>query len=142
MQNLLNFGINDEDMTTKWNGDKVVNTYCKENLAQKDKTQCQQENGKKCKLVHELIYFQNLFDEMNANATLHGRYNYEKKSKWIKKASGNNIFNLKNIYFIISVDNNHRACIVVYMEEKRIQYYSSLKIFGKDDFEGYFKVLI
>jgi Ulp1 family protease len=70
---------------------------------------------------------------MNANATLCGRYNYEKKSKWIKKAPGNNIFNLKNIYFIINIDNNHWVCIVVYMEEKLIQYYDSLKIFGKDD---------
>ena len=56
-----------------------------------------------------------------------------KKSKWIKKAPGNNIFNLKNIYFIININNNHRACIVVYMEDKRIQYHNSLKIFGKDD---------
>jgi hypothetical protein len=40
---------------------------------------------------------------MNANATLRGRYNYEKKSKWIKKAPGDNIFNLKNIYFIIKL---------------------------------------
>jgi Ulp1 family protease len=70
---------------------------------------------------------------MNADATLFGRYNYEKRFKWIKKAPGNNIFNLKNIYFIINIDNYHWACIVVYMEEKWIQYYNSLKNFGKDD---------
>jgi hypothetical protein len=45
MQKLLNFDVNDEDMTKKWIGDKVVNTYCKEYLAQQDKTRCQQENG-------------------------------------------------------------------------------------------------
>jgi hypothetical protein len=41
---------------------------------------------------------------MNADATLCGRYKFEIKSKWIKKAPGNNIFNLKNIYFFINID--------------------------------------
>ncbi len=30
-----------------------------------------------------------------------------KNIKWIKKAPGNIISNLKNIYFIINIDNNH-----------------------------------
>ncbi len=34
---------------------------------------------------------------------------------------------------MIIVDNNHWVCIVVYTEEKRIQYYDSLKFFGKVD---------
>jgi Ulp1 family protease len=70
---------------------------------------------------------------MNADAALCGRYNCKNITRWEKKAPGNYIFNLKNIYFIINLGNNHWACIVVYMEEKRIQYYNSLKIFGKDD---------
>jgi hypothetical protein len=78
-------------------------------------------------------FFQNLFDEKNDDATLCGRYNYEKKSKWIKKTLGNNIINPKNIFFIINIDNNHWACIAVYMEKKWIQYYYSLNGFGKDD---------
>jgi Ulp1 family protease len=72
-----------------------------------------------------------LFNEKNAYATLCGRYNYENISKWIKKAPGNKIFNLKNNYFIINIDNNHRVYIVVNMEEKRIQYYNSLNGVGK-----------
>jgi hypothetical protein len=48
-------------------------------------------------------FFQNLFNEKNDDATLCGRYNYEKNSKQIKKAPGHNIFNLKNIYFIINI---------------------------------------
>jgi hypothetical protein len=47
MQKLLNFYINDEDMTKKWIGDEVVSTYCKEYLAQQDETRCQEENGRK-----------------------------------------------------------------------------------------------
>jgi Ulp1 family protease len=75
--------------------------------------------------------FQYLFDEKNVNGTLHGRNNYENISKWIKKAPGNNIFNLKIIYLITNIDNNHWVCIVVYMEEKRIQYYNSHNGVGK-----------
>jgi Ulp1 family protease len=83
-------------------------------------------------LVHQLIFFQNLFDEKNdSGATLCGRYNYEKKSRWEKKAPGNNIFNLKNIYIPININHQHWACIVVYMEEKQIQYYDSLNGVGK-----------
>jgi hypothetical protein len=63
---------------------------------------------------------------MNANATLCGRYNYENISKWKRKAPGK-----KKNYFIINIDNNHWACIVVYMEENQIQYYDSLNNFGK-----------
>ena len=62
-------------------------------------------------MLEETFLFHYLFNEKNVDATLCGRYNYENISKWIKKAPGNNIFNLKNIYFITNVDNNHRACI-------------------------------
>jgi hypothetical protein len=41
MQKLLNFDRKDKDMTKKWINDEVVNNYCKEYLAQQDKTQCQ-----------------------------------------------------------------------------------------------------
>ncbi len=60
-------------------------------------------------------------------------YNYKNITRWDKKAPGNNIFNLKKIYIIINIYSNHWVCIVIYMEEKRIQCYDSLKIFGKDD---------
>ena len=97
----------------------------------------------KAQLVHLLIFFQNLFDEKNFNATLCGRYNYENISKWIKNETGNNIFNLKNIYFPINIDNHHWVCAVVYMEEKRIQYYDSLNGVGKGHkyLEGFLQYL-
>jgi hypothetical protein len=47
MKKLLNFDRKDEDMTKKWINDKVVNNYCKEYLAQQDKTRCKRENGRK-----------------------------------------------------------------------------------------------
>jgi hypothetical protein len=37
MQNVLNFDRKDKDVK-KWINDKVVNNYCKEYLAQQDKT--------------------------------------------------------------------------------------------------------
>jgi hypothetical protein len=38
MQKLLNFDRKDKDMSKKWINDKVVTNYCKEYLAQQDKT--------------------------------------------------------------------------------------------------------
>jgi Ulp1 family protease len=83
-------------------------------------------------------FFQNMFNEKNVNAAFCGRYNYENISRWEEKAPGNNIFNLKNIYFPINIDNQDWSCIVVYMEEKQIQYYNSLNCVGKGHkyFEG------
>jgi hypothetical protein len=38
MQKIENFDRKDEDVKQKWINEKVVNTYCKEYLAQQDKT--------------------------------------------------------------------------------------------------------
>jgi Ulp1 family protease len=131
MQKILNFDRKDEDVNKNWIGDEVVNTYCKDNLAQQDKTQCQQENGQKHSWFINSFYFK--ICSMRRMTMQHLVGGTIMKKIWIKKAPGNNIFNLKNIYFIINIDNNHWSCIVVYMEEKWIQYYDSLNGFGKDD---------
>jgi Ulp1 family protease len=44
------------------------------------------------------------------------------------KLSGEDIFNLKNIFVPINKNNVHWTCIVIFMEEKRIQYYDSNKV--------------
>jgi hypothetical protein len=121
MQNLVNFDINDEDMTknglvTRWSIPTARNI-----LHSRTRLNVNKKMNKRV-VGSSAHFFQYLFNKMNANATLCGRYNYENISKCIKKAPGNNIFNLNNIYFIINIDNNHWAYIVVYMEEKRIQY--------------------
>jgi Ulp1 family protease len=71
-----------------------------------------------------------LFNEKNVDSTLCGRYNHKNITRWEKKAPGNNIYNLKNIHFPINIGNQHWACIVVSMEEKR-QHYNSLNGVGK-----------
>jgi sentrin-specific protease 1 len=83
------------------------------------------------------------FDEKNVDATLCWRHNCKNITRWEKKAPRNKIFNLKNIYFPINIDNHHWVCAVVYMEEKRIQYYDSLNGVGKGHkyLEGFLQYL-
>jgi Ulp1 family protease len=52
-------------------------------------------------------------------------YNYENVSRRAKKLPGKDIFNLKNIFIPINKNNHHWTCIVIFMKEKRIQYYDS-----------------
>ncbi len=54
-----------------------------------------------------------------------GKYNYKNVSKWSKKLPGKDNFNLKKIFIPINIENQHWTCIVIFMKEKRIQYYDS-----------------
>jgi len=76
------------------------------------------------------FFVQTMFDEKNRNRKLRRRYNYENVKKWSKKVPGNDIFNLKYIFCPINVNTKHWTVAVIFMEDKRIQYYDS---FGNTD---------
>ncbi len=60
--------------------------------------------------------------------TVQGTYNYENVSRWSKKLPGKDIFNLKKIFILININNQHWTCIAICMKEKRIQYYDSTSV--------------
>ena len=53
-----------------------------------------------------------------------GRYNYKNVKLWSKKVPGEDIFNLKYILCPINLNNKHWMSAVIFMEDKRIQYYN------------------
>ena len=55
-----------------------------------------------------------------------GRYNYKNVKLWSKKVPGEDIFNLKYILCPINLDNMHWTSAVIFLEDKRIQYYDSM----------------
>ncbi len=59
---------------------------------------------------------------------MRGKYNYKNVSRWSKKLPRNDIFNLKKIFIPINEENKHWTCIVIFMKEKRIQYYDSTSV--------------
>jgi Ulp1 family protease len=60
--------------------------------------------------------------------TVREMYNYGNVSRWSKKLPGKDIFNLKKIFIPINIESQHWTCIVIFMKEKRIQYYDSLSV--------------
>ncbi len=60
------------------------------------------------------FFWQTLNDEKNANTTLQGKYKYENVSRWATKLPGEDIFNLKNIFIPININNKHWSCFVIF----------------------------
>jgi sentrin-specific protease 1 len=109
----------------RWIDDKVINFYVKNYLAEIDQKRCQEEPEQNCSGFLGSYFWQTLTNEKNNDMKVQGKYNYKNVSKWSKKLPGKDIFNLKKIFIPINIENQHWACIVIFMKEKRIQYYDS-----------------
>ncbi len=109
----------------RWIDNKVINFYCKNYLAEIDQKQCQEEPERNCSGFLGSYFWQTLTDEKNNDMKVQGKYNYINVSKWSKKMPGKDIFNLKKIFILINIENQHWTCIVIFMKEKQIQYYDS-----------------
>jgi hypothetical protein len=72
------------------------------------------------------FFWQKLTNEKHIDTTVQENYNYKNVSRWLKKLPGEDFFNLKKIFIPINEKNKHWTCIVIFMKEKRIQYYDSL----------------
>ena len=62
----------------------------------------------------------------NNNPSKRGVYNYKNVKRWSKKVPGKDVFNLKYIVCPINLDNLHWTSAVIFVEEKKIQYYDSM----------------
>ena len=87
------------------------------------------------------FFVQTLFNEKNGNANEKGKYKYPNVKRWHKHAPGKNIFEQERIFFPISINNSHWALVVAFMDEKRIQYYDSLKWNGTKYLKGILQYL-
>ena len=107
--------------------DETVNYFLKNCLRRRD------ESSQKRSHFFNTFFFRNMFNEKHGNAALRGKYDYSKVKRWHRGVPGKNIFDLKCIYFPANVNENHWTLTVVFMEEKRIQYYDSYKGEGKGE---------
>jgi sentrin-specific protease 1 len=113
-----------------WLNDEVINYFLKNCLKNRDIKKCAKEQGRRRSHFFNSFFVQSMFDEKNRNRKLRRRYNYENVKKWSKKVPGKDIFNLKYIFCPINVNKTHWTVAVIFMEDKRIQYYDS---FGNTD---------
>ena len=49
----------------------------------------------------------------------------------LQHVPGGDIFNLDKIFFACNVNKSHWCCVVIFMQEKRIQFYDSMHASGK-----------
>jgi hypothetical protein len=110
----------------QWLNDEVINYFLKICLAKRDKKLCAREPGRRRSYFFNSFFMQTIFDEKNNDPNLRRRYNFENVRRWSKKVPGKDIFNLKYIIYPINLDNMHWTSAVIFMEEKKIQYYDSL----------------
>jgi hypothetical protein len=121
MRKLLNRDT--KDQSKLWIDDEVINFYFKIFFAEMDQKQCQAEPGQNRSGFLGSFFWQQLTNEKHNDMTVRGKYNYKNVSRWLKKLPGGDIFYLKKIFFLINEKNKHLTCIVIFMKEKRIQYY-------------------
>ena len=110
----------------QWLNDEVINYFLKNCLAKRDEKLCATQPGRKRSHFFNSYFVQTMFDEKNNNLALRGKYAYKNVKRWSKKVPGKDVFNLKYIFCPINLDNMHWTSAVIFMEEKKIQYYDSL----------------
>ena len=132
-QNIVQDGsdsVTAESMKTlkpgKWLNDEVICYFLKRCLGDRDKKLCLEQPGRKRSHFFNSFFVQNMLDEKSDNASLRGKYNYKMVERWSNKVPGGDLFNLKYIFIPINLDNTHWTSAVIFMEEKRIQYYDSM----------------
>jgi len=114
-----------------WLNDEIVNYYLKNCLRRRDERFCRENTSRKRSHFFNTFFVQQLFNEKNGNANLKGKYTYNNVKRWHKHAHGKNVFNLDYVFFPVNKSNVHWTLVVVFMEEKRIQYYDSYEGEGK-----------
>ncbi len=120
----------------QWLNDEVINYFLKNCLARRDEALCSRETGRRRSHFFNSFFVQTMFDEKNNDPRLRGRYNYKNVKRWSKKVPGKDIFQLKYVLCPINLDNTHWTSAVIFMEEKRIQYYDSMGGTDRAKLEG------
>lgn len=115
-----------------WLNDEVI-TYFYKMLAKRDESLSIANPNRKRSHFFMSFFFTKLLDEGCTN-----RYCYKNVKRWSKKVPGKDIFNLSKIVFACNVGGAHWTCAVIFMEEKRIQFYDSM---GGDGY-GYTEALM
>ncbi len=109
-----------------WINNEIINYFLKKCLAKRDKSLCAKQPGRKRKYFFNSYFVQTMFDNKNSNLAKRGKYNYNNVERWSKKVPGKDIFGLKYVVCLINLDNMHWTSAMIFVEERKIQYYDSM----------------
>jgi len=119
----------------EWLNDEVINYYYFM-LAKRDEALTAANPVRKRNHFFNSFFFTKLFDEEATN-----EYTYKNVKEWSKVVPGNDIFALDKVLFACNVLHTHWTCVVIFMQEKRIQFYDSMRGDGYHYSDGLLKYL-
>jgi len=122
----------------QWLNDEVIH-YFLLMLSRRDEQMCAADKTRKRCHFFKSFFITKLFDE--GNAATQGKYNYNNVKRWSKRVPGKDLFKLDKIFFPVNAGGVHWCCAVVFMAEKRIQFYDSLGGGGMTYLRGLFQYL-
>lgn len=120
----------------QWLNDEVIH-YFYVMLQIRDEQLCAEQPGRRRSHFFKSFFMTKLLNI--GHATMNGKYEYKNVKRWSKKVPGKDIFELDKIIFPINVSEMHWTCAVIFMQEKRIQFYDSLGDPGRDYLEHLFR---
>eukprot|EP00588_Corethron_pennatum_P009003 CAMPEP_0194266106 /NCGR_PEP_ID=MMETSP0169-20130528/1125_1 /TAXON_ID=218684 /ORGANISM="Corethron pennatum, Strain L29A3" /LENGTH=605 /DNA_ID=CAMNT_0039006717 /DNA_START=204 /DNA_END=2021 /DNA_ORIENTATION=+ len=115
-----------------WLNDEVIH-YFLLMLARRDQELSKSLNRKRSHFFKS-FFVTKLLDERG--------YCYSNVKRWSKKVPGKDIFQLDKIICPVNVANSHWTCAVIFVEEKRIQYYDSMGCGGRRTLEGLLQYMV
>ena len=114
----------------KWLNDDIINFYFAL-LAKRDYDLCLSDGKKKRSHFYNTQFMTQLrnedeggndkFDDDDEN------YKFGNVKRWTKTIPGGDVFALDKLFIPINITNTHWACVTVFMDEKIIEYYDSIR---------------
>jgi hypothetical protein len=139
----------------QWLNDEVI-SYFLVMLSKRDEEMCREDPSRKRCHFFKSFFITKLLNEGHTNPAIDGKYEYKNVKRWSKKVPGTcfvvfalalgtikdtttltilmlypsvigkDIFKLDKIVFPINQGSMHWVCAVIYMQEKRIQFFDSM----------------
>jgi hypothetical protein len=106
--------------------DEIISFYYRM-LGDGDKEACEQDSCRRRSHLFNSFFITKLLNEGHYDPTVEGTYDYSKVKNWGEKVPGKDIFDLHRIFIPINVACCHWVCAVVFMQERRIVIYDSLR---------------
>lgn len=122
----------------QWVGDEAITCFLL-GLAKRDEELCRADPNLKRSHFFNSFFMTKLLNE--GHDTKDGVYEYKNVKRWSKKVPGKDIFKLDKIIFPINEGRMHWVCAVVFVQEKRIQFYDSMGADGMVYLESLFQYI-
>jgi sentrin-specific protease 1 len=102
--------------------DEVIH-YFYTMLAQRDAEICKENSSSSKKRCH---FFKSFFITRLLDEGVTNRYSYGNVKRWSKNVPGKDIFGLDKVFIPVNMSNVHWTCVVIFVQERKIQFFDSM----------------